>query len=63
MDPTLALYIVPPLAGVILTGFGFWLRKTDEKVDKHGERIASLEAVFPKIDKQLDRIEDRLNER
>jgi hypothetical protein len=60
MDPTLAIYIVPPLAGVILAGFGFWLRKTDEKVDKHGERIAALEAVLPKMDKQLDRIEDRL---
>jgi hypothetical protein len=60
MEP-MALYLVPVLGGIILTTYGFWIKKTDEKVDKHGERLAGLEALIPKMDKQLDRIEDKLN--
>jgi hypothetical protein len=60
MEP---VYLLPVFGGIILTTYSFWIRKVDEKVDKHGERLASLEAVIPKIDKQLDRIEEKLHGR
>ena len=49
------------LGGILLSTYGYWLKKIDEKVDDHGEKLAALEAVIPKMDKQLDRIEDKLN--
>lgn len=55
------LNIAAILGGILLSTYGYWLKKTDEKVDDHESRLAGIEAVLPKMDKQLDRIEDKLN--
>jgi hypothetical protein len=60
MDP---VYLVPLFGGIILATYGYWLKKTDERVDNHESRLAGIEAILPKMDKQLDRIEEKLNGR
>lgn len=60
MEP---IYLITVLSGIIMAGFGYWLRKTDERVDDHESRLSGIEAILPKMDKQLDRIEDKVNGR
>ena len=57
MDP---IYLLPVMGGVILETYGFWIKKTDEKVDKHEAKIAVLDALWVGIDKKLDKLDEKL---
>lgn len=64
----IALYLLPPAGAIIVALGSYRFRQQDQRVDehdkilvRHGERLSAVEAVLPKIDKQLDRIEDKID--
>lgn len=56
-----AYALIPVLGAILFATYGYWLQKTDKKLNSNSERLAAIEAVLPKMDKQLDRIEEKLN--
>lgn len=63
MTLEVAIYLLGALGAIILGTYAYWIKKADERLDDHGARLAGIEAVLPKMDRQLDRIEDKLNGR
>ena len=63
MTLEVAIYLLGALGAIILGTYAYWFKRADERLDDHSTRLAGIEAVLPKMDRQLDRIEDKLNGR
>lgn len=63
MTLEVAIYLLGALGAIVLSTYAYWIKRADERLDDHGNRLSKIEAVLPKMDKQLDRIEDKLNGR